>query len=115
MGAPTLIESNPALPIPILPALQQALMSTDPLSLTALVRKLLALPQVTPFTSFIGPDGQPLLLGTLELFSWGSFQNNFVIEDGITTMCGLHGLNPAHFIPQALLQPLLERDETPHT
>ena len=65
---PTPIDSDPALPPHILPALQQALLSTDPHSLTSLVRRLLDLPHVTPFTAFPGPDGQPLLLGTLELF-----------------------------------------------
>ncbi len=54
------------------------------------------------------------MLGTLELFCWGVYHSNIMIEECLTTLLQLHGMNPHLLISQTQLQPLLERAKSPH-
>ena len=100
-------------PDPTLLQLQRAHSSPDPHELTKLVRSLIGPRDLNRFREIRGPDSHPLTLGTIELFCWGSYQSNFMIEDTVTTLARLYGLTPSHLIPQPLIQPLLERAEPP--
>ena len=49
------------------------------------------------------------MLGTLELFCWGVYQSNIMMEECLSTLLQLHGMNPHLLTSQTQLQPLLER------
>ena len=100
--------SNPQLQL-----LQHALLASDPWALTNLTQDLIGPREQQRFTSISGPDHHPLMLGTLELFCWGVYQSNIMIEECLSTLLQLHGMNPHLLISQTLLQPLLERAEVP--
>ena len=71
---------------PTLLQLHRAFASPDPHTLTKLVRSLIGPRGLHRFRNIRGPDSHPLTLGTIELFCWGSYQSNFMIEDSITTL-----------------------------
>ena len=110
------IPSHPThttLPPTTITDLQRALASADPNCLTHLISSLQASHSTGQLTPLPGPDGSPLFLETVALFCWGAYQNNFMIEDCLTTLLRLHNMNPSFLTSQAVLQPLLETASIP--
>ena len=93
--------------------LQQALLSPNRQSLTLLVQDLIGPNGERRFDSLIGPYTHPMMLGTLELSCLGNYQSNIMMEECVTTILQLHGMNHQQLISQTQLQPLLERAEIP--
>lgn len=52
------------------------------------------------FLSFLGHDNHPHMLGTVDLFCWGSYQSNIMMEECLTALSCLYGMNPFLLISQ---------------
>ena len=87
------LAAHPTLPPATITALQHALASNNPDCLTQLVRSIQVRCPTDQLTPLPGPDGLPLFLETIALFCWGSYQNNFMTEDCLTTLLRMHNMN----------------------